>query len=216
MLKMSWNGYRSIAWAGLAVLAAAVVVVAIKGQWWAAGSLAGFLIISYGFVAWEHKLPELFDLIFVIVALINAVGWAWDLYNTSGPIDEIAHFCTIFAITLSLGYLFYDELMESFFDHRILFVVTIASLGIAIGALWEVLEWLADFLTPLQIITGLDDTITDIMLDSAGAVLAALLNLRGLHEHVRAESSDRKPVSELSRRQVTAKEAKPVAEFKQR
>jgi hypothetical protein len=105
--------------------------------------------------------------------------------------------------------------MQSFFDHRILFVVTIASLGIAIGALWEVFEWLADFLIPLQIVTGLDDTITDIMLDSAGAVLAALLNLRGLNEHVRAELSDRKRVSEPSRGQVTAKEAKPAAEFPQ-
>ena len=27
--------------------------------------------------------------------------------------------------------------MESFFAHRVLFVVTIASLGIALGALWE-------------------------------------------------------------------------------
>ena len=86
----------------------------------------------------------------------------------------------------------YSELMESFFDHRVLFVLTIASLGIALGALWEVTEWLADFLTPKQIVSGLFDTITDIMLDSAGAILAALLNLRGLHEQSQA-AKDTKP-----------------------
>jgi hypothetical protein len=170
---MNWHGYRKIAWGALVVLAVGVVVVAVQGNWWATGSLAGFLAISYAFVARERKLPELFDLIFVIAALINAGGWAWDLYNKPGPYDEIAHFFTIFAITLSLGYLLYDELMESFSAHRILFVLTIASLGIAIGATWEVIEWVADFFTPKQIVSGLTDTITDIMLDGGGALAVA-------------------------------------------
>lgn len=186
----NWDGYRKIAWGGVALIAVGVLVVAVRGDWWAAASLAGFLAISYGFVAWERKLPELFDLVFVITALINAGGWAWDLYNKPGPYDEIAHFFTIFAITLSAGYLLYDELMESFFEHRILLVVAIASLGIALGALWEVAEWLADFVLPQQIVSGLTDTITDIMLDSAGAVLAALLNLWGLHERSHAVEKD--------------------------
>ncbi len=188
-MTTNWEGYRKIAWGGVALLAIGVLVVAVRGEWWATASLAGFLAISYGFVAWERKLPELFDLVFVITALINAGGWAWDLYNKPGPYDEIAHFFTIFAITLSVGYLLYNELMESFFEHRLLFVVAIASLGIALGALWEVTEWLADFALPQQIVSGLTDTITDIMLDSAGALLAALLNLWGLHE--RSQAADK-------------------------
>jgi hypothetical protein len=83
--------------------------------------------------------------------------------------------------------------MESFYKHRVLFVITIASLGIALGALWEVTEWLADFVIPKQIVSGLFDTITDIMLDSAGAILAALLNLRGLHERARAGEAQEHP-----------------------
>src|SRR5215210_3225767 len=119
MWSTNWKGYRIAAWIGQALLAVAIVVVLIKGQWMAAAALAGFLLISYLFVAFERKLPTLFDLIFVIAALINAGGWAWDLYNKPGPYDEIAHFFTIFAITLSLGYLLYSELMESFHSHRV-------------------------------------------------------------------------------------------------
>ena len=201
MLNMNWDGYRQLAWVGIALLAVGVVVVALQGDWWATGSLAGFLAISYGFVAWERKLPELFDLIFVIAALINAGGWAWDLYNKPGPYDEIAHFFTIFAITLSLGYMFYDEMMEGFYDHPILFVLTIASLGLALGAVWEVIEWVADFFTPKQIVSGLTDTITDIMLDGGGALLAALLNLQGLHEHAQAKTAAAKsPHERLAQR----------------
>jgi len=190
MWNTDWKGYRTAAWIGQALLAVAIAVVLFKGQWLPAAALAGFLVISYLFVAFERKLPTLFDLIFVIAALINAGGWAWDLYNQPGPYDEIAHFYTIFAITLAVGFLLYDELMESFYTHRVLFVITIASLGIALGALWEVAEWLADFVTPKQIVSGLFDTITDIMLDSAGAIIAALLNLRGLHERSLAKASN--------------------------
>src|SRR5689334_1023350 len=191
MRSTNWKGYRTAAWFGQALLVIAIGVVLFKGQWFAAGSLAGFLLISYLFVAFERKLPTLFDLIVVIAALINAGGWAWDLYNKPGPYDEIAHFYTIFAITLAVGFMLYDELMESFYTHRVLFVITIASLGIALGALWEVAEWLADFVTPKQIVSGLPDTITDIMLDSGGAILAALLNLRGLHEHALANPASK-------------------------
>ncbi|MBC8074968.1 MAG: hypothetical protein H7Y32_02750 [Chloroflexales bacterium] len=186
MRNPNWKGYRLAALAGQALLAIAIVVVLIRGQWLAAATLGGFLLVSYLFVAFERKLPTLFDLIFVVAALINAGGWTWDLYNQPGPYDEIAHFYTIFAITLATGYMLFDELMESFYDHRVLFVLTIASLGIALGALWEVAEWLADFATPRQIVSGLVDTITDIILDSGGAIVAALVNLWGLHERSRA------------------------------
>jgi hypothetical protein len=182
MLSVDWKGYRIIAWACQALLAAAIVVMLVQRQWWPAGALTGFLVISYLFVAFEHRLPALFDLVFMIAALINASGWAWDLYNKPGPVDEIAHFFTIFAITLAAGYLLYNRLAVGFFDHRVLFLITIASLGIALGALWEVAEWLADFVIAKQIVSGLPDTITDIMLDSAGAIVAALLNLKGLNE----------------------------------
>jgi hypothetical protein len=170
------------------LLAIAIVVVLIQGKWLPAAALAGFLVVSFLFVKLDRKLPNIFDFIFMIAALINAGGWAWDLYNKPGPYDEIAHFFTMFAITLAFGYLLYSDLMESFYKRRWLFVLTIASLGIAIGALWEVSEWLADFVIPKQIVSGLSDTITDIMLDSAGALLAALLNLHGLNE-LRAQAS---------------------------
>jgi hypothetical protein len=188
LTSTDWKGYRTLAWVLQGLLAIAVVVVLIQGKWLPAAALAGFLVISFLFVKLENKLPAIFDLVFMIAALINAGGWAWDLYNQPGLYDEIAHFFTIFAITLAFGFLLYRELMESFFDRRVMFMLTIASLGIAIGSLWEVIEWLADFVVEKQIVSGLFDTITDIILDSAGAILAALLNLKGLNE-LRAHAS---------------------------
>jgi len=188
MINTDWKGYRELAWALQGLLAIAIVVVLIQGEWLPAAALAGFLVVSFLFVKLDRKLPNIFDLIFMIAALINAGGWAWDLYNQPGPYDEIAHFFTMFAITLTFGYLLYRELMESFYKRRWLFVLTIASLGLALGALWETIEWLSDFVIPKQIVSGLFDTETDLILDGAGALLAALLNLLGLNE-LRAQAS---------------------------
>jgi hypothetical protein len=188
MINADWKGYRALAWVLQGLLAAAIVVVLIQGKWLPAAALAGFLAVSFLFVKLDRKLPNIFDLIFMIAALINAGGWAWDLYNQPGPYDEIAHFFTMFAITLAFGYLLYRELMESFYNRRWLFVLTIASLGLALGALWETVEWLSDFVIPKQIVSGLFDTETDLILDGAGALLAALLNLYGLNE-LRAKAS---------------------------
>jgi len=195
MVNANWKGYRILAWVLQGLLAIAIVVVLLQGKWLPAVTLGGFLVISFLFVKLERQLPTLFDLIFMIAALINAGGWTWDLYNKPGPYDEIAHFFTIFALTLAFGFLLYRELMESFYNHRLMFVLTIASLGIAIGALWEIVEWLADFVTPKQIVSGLFDTITDLILDSAGAVVAALLNLHGLNELRDQSSSKGQPAS---------------------
>lgn len=197
MLHTNWKGYRIAAWIGQAILAVGIVVVVFQRNWWAAGSLAGFLVASLAFMKLEHQLPRLFDMLFVIAALINAGGWAWDLFNKPGPYDEIAHTYTLFALTLAIGFLLFDRLFTSFYDHRILFIVIIACLGIAIGAWWEVAEWVADFFTPKQIVSGLDDTITDIMLDSVGAICAALANVYVLHERSKSELVEEKHANGL-------------------
>ncbi len=189
MAVLNWHGFRTAAWGGMGLLAAAMLLVVFQGKWVQAATLGVFLGVALLFVRRERQLPTLFDLIFVGAALINAVGWAWNLFDQPGLYDEVAHAFTMFAITLALGFLLYNELMQGFYAHRVMFVVTIASMGIAIGALWEVVEWLADFVIPMQIVAGLSDTVTDLILDSAGAVLAAMLNLWGLNERARQERS---------------------------
>ncbi len=59
-----------------------------------------------------------------------------------------------------------------------LYVLAIASFGIAIGALWEITEWL------LQVINSLNDTIIDLIMDSIGATIAALMSLWALQERM--------------------------------
>jgi hypothetical protein len=197
MVSTNWRGYRIAAWGGQCLLTIAVLVTAFQGKWKEAIALALFLLASFAFVALENHLPTLFDMLFVLAALLNAGGWVWGLFYLPGPYDEITHAFTIFSITLALSFLVYGSLLTSFRHHKLLYVLTIASFGIAIGAVWEVTEWLAGKIFPSEVIGSLDDTIIDLVMDTLGAGLAALLSLWALQDWVRPTSTQTNQQAEV-------------------
>jgi hypothetical protein len=194
MGSSNWSGYRTAAWVGLAVLGITIVVILFQGAWMEALPLFGFGLAGILFVKLEDRLPTLFDFLFVLAALVNAGGWAFKWYNTLGPYDEIAHGFTTFAITLALGYLVYGRMLSGFHDQRLLFVLTIASFGIAIGALWELAEWGADFFVASDVVENINDIMDDLIMDSIGAVLAGWMSLWGLRDHARGTAPDPAPL----------------------
>jgi hypothetical protein len=145
---------------------------------------------GYRKLAWAGVVLQALALVIVVMQ----ANWIGTAFLTGFLVLSVAflqleqRLPTLFDLVfVSAGFALYRELMGSYKGHRLLFVVTIASLGIAIGALWEVAEWTADFFVEQQIVSGLFDTITDLILDSAGALVAALLNLWGLNELARSE-----------------------------
>ncbi|MCY7366581.1 MAG: hypothetical protein LH474_00310, partial [Chamaesiphon sp.] len=171
------KGYRFGAWIGQTLLAIATISALLQGNWSNAIVLALFLVAAIAFMVKNDLLPTLFDLLFALAAVLNAGGWVWNWFDVIGPYDEIVHGFTIFALTLTLSFLVYRPLMPVFRCHTLLYLVTIASFGIAIGGLWEIGEWSAGKIFPTQVIGSVDDTATDLIMDTIGAVLAALLSL---------------------------------------
>ena len=171
----NWRGYRIAAWIGQFLLAIATVIVFARVGWQGGLILLLFLVASVIFVLKDRQLPTLFDFLFVIAALLNAGGWI-GLFYQPGPYDEITHAFTTFSITLALSFIVYSSMLPVFRSHRRLYVLTIISFGIAIGALWEVFEWVT------ATINSLDDTIVDLIMDTIGAIAASLLSLKALQE----------------------------------
>lgn len=182
MLNPSWRGYRAAAWFGQALLAIAILTALVQTKWLNALGLAGFLVVALIFVIKDDRLPTLFDFLFVVAALLNAGGWVWGWFYLPGPYDEITHAFTTFAITLALSFLVYHSMLTVFRQHTWLYLLTIASFGIAIGALWEVMEWSAGKILPSEVIGSLDDTVIDLMMDSLGAGVAAMTSLWTLRQ----------------------------------
>jgi hypothetical protein len=182
MLNTNWRGYRVAAWVGQFFLGLAVLAAIVQGHGLNAIALVVFLTASLVFVVKDNRLPTLFDFLFVVAALLNAGGWVWRLFYQPGPYDEITHAFTTFAITLALSFLVYRSMLTIFRQHKVLYLLTIASFGIAIGALWEVTEWTAGKVLATEVIESLDDTIVDLIMDSLGAGLAAVISLWALQE----------------------------------
>lgn len=162
------RAYRRTAWAGIGVLLIAVAVSAFQGRWYGVATLMAFATVSVVFVMVEDRLPALFDLLFVLAALLNAAGWTWNVFRI-GPYDEIVHAYTSFAATLAFGFLVFETVRPRFADHGYLYALTIASFGLSLGALWEVVEWVFGVIGPI------DDTVLDLVMDTIGAVGAAMV-----------------------------------------
>lgn len=177
MFSTNWQRYRTAAWVGQAVLALTVIAALIQGNFGNALALVCFLLAALAFMLLAKQLPALFDFLFVVAALLNAGGWVWGWFYLPGIYDEAVHAFTMFAITLALSFLTYASLLRTFHQHRLLYLAAIASFGIAIGALWEITEWVAGKVLSTQVIGSVDDTVIDLIMDSLGSGLAALTSL---------------------------------------
>ncbi len=110
-----------------------------------------------------------------IAVLANIAGYVFNLYRQFVWFDEVVHAYTIFAITLVLALFLYGAALTGAGDHTLLLVLVIASVGLALGALWEVAEWAYDQVVSGNAIKGKTDTIIDMIVDTLGALVAGWL-----------------------------------------
>lgn len=116
----------------------------------------------------------------VALGVANAAGYALDLYARFWWFDRILHACTIFATTFWLALFVCRKALRGGRGRDALLVLMVASVGLAIGALWEVAEWGFDRIAPGDVIKGKHDTIIDIIMDTLGALGAGVAALKCL------------------------------------
>ena len=109
-----------------------------------------------------------------IAVVANIAGYVLNLYQQIAWFDKALHGYTIFAITLLLGLLVYGLALTGARDHTLLLILMVAAIGVAIGGLWEVAEWAYDQMAASNVIQGKFDTITDMIVDTVGAVAAGI------------------------------------------
>lgn len=114
----------------------------------------------------------------IAMGLINVAGYAFDLYQRFWWFDRVLHACTILAMTLWLAIFVFNTTLNSKLDGSLLYICLVASVGVALGALWEVAEWGFDLVMAGDLIKGKHDTMLDVVMDTIGAILAGILALR--------------------------------------
>lgn len=138
-------------------------------------SIALFIALSFVYLLREDGLPNLFDLLVALSALLNAFGFVFDLYRGIPLYDEVAHAVTVFSLTLASFYLFYRDAVPG--GRAIALGTAVFTFGVTAGSLWEIAEWTTGRVFDIEVVFGLSDAITDLIANSFGALVAAFVAL---------------------------------------
>ncbi|WP_305098147.1 hypothetical protein [Croceibacterium aestuarii] len=161
--------FGSFALATLTAICAVYLVLA--GRAADAGILAVMVAGSLAFLLWQDRLPALFTLLFTAVAALNGAGYAFDLWQRPVWFDEVVHVLTPFVLVSAIAWLLIQRNEAKPAMNRATYFLKVGTLGLLIGFAWEGFEYL------IGIIGSRADTASDLVMDTIGAVGAALFCL---------------------------------------
>jgi hypothetical protein len=161
------------------VLLAGAPVALVRGDPAGAAFLAGLGGLTV--VARLVALPRLYDLAFTLGMLLQGYGEVLGAYDRWSWFDTVVHVTLPFLVSpvvyIGLARL---EVVPDPHDRTGaardagITVVTFA-LGLAVGSLWEMVEFVLDALAGTQLQEGNVDTVRDLAADGVGALLGAVL-----------------------------------------
>jgi hypothetical protein len=160
-------------------LVVATVAALVAGE--TAGALALGFAATLALLARVINLPRPYDAGFVVVLTLHAVGEALGWYDSLAWFDRVVHVvlpCLV-APVLYIGLARLEVLPDPRDDARVRHYVGMAivafSLGMAVGGLWEIVEYASDGTLDTALSEGNADTVGDLVADAVGALLGALL-----------------------------------------
>ena len=180
----TWIGRIELTVALILQLGIALVAISalVRSQWLLA--LSGIVVLFLTFMPallerqFNVALPVEFTLITCLFLFASfALGEAGDFYERFWWWDLGLHAISAM-ITGIIGFL---SIYVFYMTHRIrvapIYVAILTfGLAVAVGTLWEIFEFLVDWILGLNMQrSGLVDTMTDLMINAAGAILAAAM-----------------------------------------
>lgn len=156
---------------------AGTVAYALMGRSTAIGLSAASVLLL---VARIVNLPRRFDLSVIAAMTLIAWGTAFGLYGEHYFYDNVVHGLSpffyspvLYIALVRLGVLADPEETRSpTYHHAGVFVTTLA-IGMAVGAGYEVVEWLSDTLAGTHFVKSVDDTGSDLLEDTLGSIAGA-------------------------------------------
>lgn len=178
------------------VLQAGIFIVTVSAfferQWLGGFSGTVVLLLTFAPAMIERRLKVTLPVEFTLITSVFlyasfALGEARDFYERIWWWDLALH--GVSALTMGvIGFLgIYVFYMTNRIRLRPAWMATITfALAVSVGTMWEIFEYTADLTLGLNMQkSGLDDTMTDLMINATGAALAALMG----YFYVRDEDS---------------------------
>ncbi|MDK2973660.1 MAG: hypothetical protein PWP08_31 [Methanofollis sp.] len=120
-------------------------------------------------------MPWEVNLLIALSLYLHLAGHVSDYYVVFSPYyDKIAHFVSSITVSiLGFALVVLVDRYSSLQLTRWMIVFFIVIFTMALGAFWEIYEYLFDILFQTELQHGLDDTMTDLIFDLFGAVIIA-------------------------------------------
>jgi hypothetical protein len=147
----------------------------------AGAALALGFVAALALLARAVNLPRPYDFGFVLVLTLHAAGEAFGWYDSLEWFDRIVHVvlpCLV-APVLYIGLARLDVLSDprdhANARHYTGMAIVAFCLGMAVGGLWEIVEFASDGVLDTALSEGNPDTVGDLVADAIGSLLGALL-----------------------------------------
>ena len=161
---------------GLVLATGAALLVGDGGAALALGFVAALALLARAV-----NLPRAYDFGFVLVLTLHAAGEALGWYDSLEWFDRIVHVvlpCLV-APVLYIGLARLEVLPDPRDDTNVRHYTGIAvvafCLGMAVGGLWEIVEFASDGVLDTALSEGNPDTVGDLVADAVGSLLGASL-----------------------------------------
>lgn len=129
----------------------------------------GIAGIAAGTIYFRERLPPFYGFLLALAAAVNGAGYTMTLWHDETLFDEIVHGFTTFAGMAAIGWAMVRS-GGKFERSRSALFWSMIGLGLVLGLLWEVFEYL------IGIVGTPKDTMIDIVMDMIGASAAAALS----------------------------------------
>ena len=161
------------------VLVLAAVVALARGV--DGGSVTLAACAAAGVAVRPLLLPRLYDLMVLVALAVQGFTEASGAYDSVAWIDRVVHFVVpllgsgVLYVALARLDVLPDPRDDTGWRHLLGIAIVTFSLGAALGAVWELVEWAADGTFGSSLQESNDDTVGDLGMDSLGALGGALL-----------------------------------------
>lgn len=144
-------------------------------DWGHAVIITGLLLI-YVILIYKNLTTTLFSILFIVLILMMILGSGdiWGLYEKYNWYDKPVHFTAELVLTLLASHIISVKKLATFKNKYIFFFVLV-SIGLTLGAMWEIVEWFVHFVMPPTDLYTATDTAMDLLIDAWGVLLAGYI-----------------------------------------
>lgn len=183
-------------WAADGIRLLGLISVLAAFVWWTPTD-AGILALALPALLVPRLLGVLpwFDVLYGVTVSVAAWSNVLDLYRSIARWDLVVHFVAT-GIIASIGYVALQRsgvLPDR--PRRRTAIVLLPTVGLAISAIWEMVEWLGKTFVDSEIFVTYPDTIGDMAVGGAGALLMGLVLARIRIDRAASHAADRKDAS---------------------